>query len=87
VKSVIGNLVEFEDGPAAVTGDRFHNKATGVYLGRHEKWMNRKSENLPEMLDMVLPWKRGPVDTRKTGNPRINKFDSGFFYLRIMVTI
>jgi len=28
---------------------------------------------------MVLPWKRGPVDTRKTGNPRINNFGSGIF--------
>jgi len=41
--------VKFGDEPVAVTGDKFHTTATGVNLGRREKWMNRKSEDLPEM--------------------------------------
>ena len=52
VKSIIGNLVKIENGPAAVTGDEDRRKplleSFWFRMGRHGWRMSRKSEDLPE---------------------------------------
>ncbi|CAG34942.1 unknown protein [Desulfotalea psychrophila LSv54] len=45
--SLIGNPVEFRNGPAAVTGDNFCIMSLNVCLGRRRRRMIQKSEDLP----------------------------------------
>ena len=71
-KSLIGNLVRIEDGPAAVTGNRFHVLPLGVSPGKVWK-MDDPEVRRPAWNDGTShPVEKDATSIRgKTGTPRI----------------
>jgi hypothetical protein len=79
-KSLRGNLVQIEDGPAAVTGNRFHVLPLGESPGKVWK-MDDPEVRRPAWNDGICNPvdKDAFIDTRKNRDSPDQDYDSGIF--------
>ena len=79
-KSLIGNLVWFEDGPAAVTGNRFHVLPLGASPGKVWKMVDPEVRR-PAWNDGTCNpvEKDANIDTRNNRDSPDQLYDSGIF--------